>query len=177
MYKRPESSTGRATVWFFKGPTFESRSGCTIIFCCFFLNFNVFCRYFMYTPLTATKQNNEKIESGVGGTYRWQYDKTPNFRRLYAKYGATIWTWNNCLLSLILSFCVVAVEWPIHKILTKGKKEVCDKVRNLCFSFCHSFMCLLLVTTTNKQNNEMAQIRHHSFVIIIAWLLLKCVLF
>jgi hypothetical protein len=55
----------------FEGPRFETRLGCTIyvLFCCFlYFNFNHFCRYFMYICLTATKQNNEKIESGIGGS-------------------------------------------------------------------------------------------------------------
>jgi hypothetical protein len=28
------------------------------------------------------------IESGIGGTHRWQYDKNPKLRRFYAKYRA-----------------------------------------------------------------------------------------
>jgi TRAP-type mannitol/chloroaromatic compound transport system permease small subunit len=42
----------------------------------------------------------------------------------------------------------------------KHKKKKLQQNTNIitCFSFCHSFVVLLLVTTTTIQNNDMAEI-------------------
>jgi hypothetical protein len=61
MCKRPDSSFGRDVVCYSRvlGSSPDQAAQYFVLFCCF-LHFTFFA------PLTATEQNNEKIESSMG---------------------------------------------------------------------------------------------------------------
>jgi hypothetical protein len=93
-----------------------------------------------------------------------RYSESPGFEfQSGCTFFSTCGTWKRLPPSFNM-FVLSRLKGLFTKYWKKVKK-VCDKIKNICFSINHPFNVLLLVATTTKQNNEMAQIRHHSFVI------------